>query len=66
MTRASLLAEQRDTPTTTLFPSTLDVDYAVFGCELHGDLPNNAELQNNILNILVTDTLPANVAQPAK
>ena len=26
------------------------------GCELHGDLPNNGQMQNNILTILVTDT----------
>jgi pimeloyl-ACP methyl ester carboxylesterase len=56
VTRASLLAERADAPSGGLFPSALEIDYAVFACEVHGDLPNNNELQNNILSILVTDT----------
>jgi pimeloyl-ACP methyl ester carboxylesterase len=64
VTRSSLLAEQSDPPAGTLFPSALDIDYAVFACELHGDLPNNDELQNNILSILVTDTTASADAAP--
>jgi pimeloyl-ACP methyl ester carboxylesterase len=60
VTRTSLLAERHDPPNGGLFPSALDIDYAVFACELHGDLPNNDELQNNILSILVTDTTVSN------
>jgi hypothetical protein len=26
---------------------------SIFGCEIHGDLPNNATFQNNILSILL-------------
>jgi pimeloyl-ACP methyl ester carboxylesterase len=56
VTRSSLLAES-DSPTNgSLFASAIGIDYAVFQCELHGDLPNDDELQNNILSILVTDT----------
>lgn len=58
VTRESLLAERTNPETGTLFPSALGIDYAVFACELHGDLPNNGELQNNILSILVTDSTP--------
>lgn len=58
VTRTSLLAEMEERIGGGLFPSALDIDYAVFACELHGDLPNNNELQNNILSILVTDTTP--------
>jgi pimeloyl-ACP methyl ester carboxylesterase len=65
VTRASLLAERVDPPNGGLFPSGLDIDYAVFACELHGDLPNNDELQNNILSILVTDTTAASDGAPA-
>ena len=56
VTRASLLAERDNASNGSIFPSDIDVDYAVFQCELHGDLPNDGELQNNILSILVTDT----------
>ena len=56
VTRASLLAEREGASNGSIFPSDIDVDYAVFQCELHGDLPNDGELQNNILSILVTDT----------
>lgn len=62
VTRSSLLAERHDLPNGKLFPSALDIDYAVFACELHGDLPNNDELQNNILSILVTDTTATGAA----
>ena len=64
VTRASLLAELREPTDGGLFPSSLDIDYAVFACELHGDLPNNGELQNNILSILVTDTTPGPAGEP--
>ena len=56
MTRQSLLAETERIVNGSLFASMLGIDYAVFGCERHGDLPNNGQMQNNILTILVTDT----------
>ena len=62
VTRSSLLAERNGNGGTNgatnggLFASDMEVDYAVFQCELHGDLPNHVELQNNILSILVSDT----------
>ena len=56
MTRASLPAESEGPTNGSLFASAIGIDYAVFQCELHGDLPNDDELQNNILSILVTDT----------
>jgi pimeloyl-ACP methyl ester carboxylesterase len=55
VTRASLLAEEEHRNDHELFPSSLGIDYAVFTCELHGDLPNNSSLQDNVLSILVTD-----------
>jgi pimeloyl-ACP methyl ester carboxylesterase len=55
VTRASLLAEEEFRNDHKLFPSALGIDYAVFTCELHGDLPNNSSLQDNVLSILVTD-----------
>ncbi|HQR37132.1 MAG TPA: hypothetical protein PLF26_01930, partial [Blastocatellia bacterium] len=64
VTRSSLLAERLDQPGRRLFPSALDIDYAVFACETHGDLPNNFELQNNILSILVTDTTTPGALAP--
>jgi pimeloyl-ACP methyl ester carboxylesterase len=30
-----------------------NLSLAIFGCEIHGDLPNNATFQNNILTILL-------------
>jgi hypothetical protein len=56
VTRASLLGEGKHRGNGQLFPSALDIDYAVFNCEVHGDLPNNGTLQDNILSILVNDT----------
>jgi hypothetical protein len=55
VTRSSLLAEEEHRNDHKLFPSSLGIDYAVFTCELHGDLPNNSSLQDNVLSILVTD-----------
>lgn len=55
VTRRSLLIEEERRNGHGLFASALDIDYAVFTCELHGDLPNNGSMQNNILSILVTD-----------
>jgi pimeloyl-ACP methyl ester carboxylesterase len=55
VTRSSLLAEEEHRNDHKLFPSALGIDYAVFTCELHGDLPNNSSLQDNVLSILVTD-----------
>jgi hypothetical protein len=39
-----------------LFNSSLNITYAVFGCEIHGDLPNNPTFQDNLLSILVNDS----------
>jgi pimeloyl-ACP methyl ester carboxylesterase len=55
VTRSSLLATWPHRADEHLFPSALDYDYSTFACELHGDLPNNGSLQDNVLTILVTD-----------
>lgn len=35
--------------------SDLGFDHVVFGCQEHGELPNNVETQNNILSVIVND-----------
>lgn len=57
VTRRSLLAEtlagarRRD----SLFDSALPLTYAIFACDLHGDLQNNKTLQDNALTLLVNE-----------
>jgi hypothetical protein len=56
VTRASLLGEtlfkSRDTQT----GFTLS-HYAVFGCDLHGQLPRNKSLQDNALTAIVNEAM---------
>jgi len=60
VTRRSLLAwRPGENRGDRLFPSSLGLSYAVFGCEIHGDLPNNPTFQNNVLTLLVNDARPS-------
>jgi hypothetical protein len=59
VTRHSLLAEDlaeghRKNP---LFNTGLPIVYAVFACDLHGDLQNNKTLQDNALTSLVSEAI---------
>ncbi len=57
VTRKSAMGARHDgVASDGLFNSSLNITYAVFGCEIHGDLPNNPTFQNNLLSILVNDT----------
>jgi pimeloyl-ACP methyl ester carboxylesterase len=58
VTRRSLLGE--DLPGkrhSTIFDSPLALDYAVFGCDLHGQLQKNKILQDNALTTLVNEAI---------
>jgi pimeloyl-ACP methyl ester carboxylesterase len=55
VTRASLLGEPDGPSAVAPFKSVLGLDYVLFHCEVHGDLPNNGALQDNLLNLLVSD-----------
>src|SRR5215831_7596682 len=58
VTRRSALGAAHDgEPSDGLFNSKLNITYAVFGCEIHGDLPNNPTFQDNLLSILINDTV---------
>jgi hypothetical protein len=60
VTRRSLLAEDFATEThglNSLFNAGLPISYAVFACDLHGDLQNNKTLQDNALTILVSEAM---------
>jgi hypothetical protein len=56
ITRRSALAISHDEPASsgsersTLKPR---LAFSIFGCEIHGDLPNNPTFQNNLLSILL-------------
>ena len=59
VTRRSLLAEDlankhRASP---LFNTALPIVYAVFACDLHGDLQNNKILQDNALTALISEAV---------
>jgi pimeloyl-ACP methyl ester carboxylesterase len=59
VTRRSLLAEDlalkhRASP---LFNTALPITYAIFACDLHGDLQNNKTLQDNALTALVSEAI---------
>jgi len=57
VTRRSAMAARHDgVASDGLFNSSLNIAYAVFGCEIHGDLPNNPTFQDNLLSILINDT----------
>jgi pimeloyl-ACP methyl ester carboxylesterase len=55
VTRTSLLAAWTERAAQELSRPAFEYDYSVFACELHGDLPNNSSMQDNVLSILVTD-----------
>ncbi len=59
VTRRSLLAETLAAQHrgNSLFDTALPIAYAVFGCDLHGDLQNNKTLQDNALTALVSESL---------
>jgi hypothetical protein len=56
VTRASLLGENlfRSRETQTGFSLSR---YAVFGCDLHGQLPRNKTLQDNALTAIVNEVM---------
>ena len=57
VTRRSAMGTRHDGQVSDgLFNSSLNITYAVFGCEIHGDLPNNPTFQDNLLSILVNDS----------
>ena len=59
VTRRSLLAEdlQGERRAGSLFNSGLPIAYSVFGCDLHGNLQNNATLQDNALTALISEVV---------
>lgn len=59
VTRRSLLAEDLagTRRASNLFNSPLPLVYAVFACDLHGDLQNNQTLQDNALTALVSEAI---------
>lgn len=59
VTRRSLLAETLASTRNTgsLFNAGLPISYAVFSCDLHGDLQNNLTLQDNALTALVSEAM---------
>src|SRR5262249_6353988 len=65
VTRTSALGTRHDNASNDgLFDSSLNIFYAVFGCEIHGDLPNNPTFQDNLLTILLNDTVEDTRAVP--
>jgi pimeloyl-ACP methyl ester carboxylesterase len=59
VTRRSVLAETlaEGRHNNALFNSGLPIVYAVFACDLHGDLQNNKTLQDNALTALVSEAM---------
>jgi pimeloyl-ACP methyl ester carboxylesterase len=59
VTRRSLLAEDRASKhrVSPLFNTALPITYAIFACDLHGDLQNNKILQDNALTALVSEAI---------
>ncbi len=58
VTRRSLLGETISARRNlSLFDTSLPIAYAVFACDLHGDLQNNKTLQDNALTVLVSEAL---------
>ena len=59
VTRRSLLAEDLagKRRANSLFNTALPITYAVFACDLHGDLQNNKTLQDNALTALVSEAI---------
>ena len=59
VTRRALLAENLASRhrSNSLFNTSLPIIYAVFACDLHGDLQNNKILQDNALTALVSEAI---------
>ena len=59
VTRRSLLAETLASVrrANSIFNTALPIAYAVFSCDLHGDLQNNLTLQDNALTALVSEVV---------
>lgn len=57
VTRRSVLAQDLGNRGGDLFNSGLPMTYAMFGCDLHGSLPNNKTLQDNALTVLVGEMI---------
>ncbi|MBC7909458.1 MAG: hypothetical protein H7Y30_03095 [Pyrinomonadaceae bacterium] len=59
VTRRSLLAETlaETRRRSQLFNTSLPIVYAVFACDLHGELQNNKTLQDNALTALVSEAM---------
>lgn len=59
VTRRSLLAEDLagERSKSSIFNTGLPIVYAVFACDLHGDLQNNKTLQDNALTALVSEAI---------
>ncbi|MDT4968569.1 MAG: hypothetical protein QOJ64_3306 [Acidobacteriota bacterium] len=59
VTRHSLLGEDLagDRRAGSIFGTALPIVYAVFACDLHGDLQNNKILQDNALTALVNEVM---------
>jgi hypothetical protein len=59
VTRRSLLGEGLEGTgrARSLFGTSLPIVYAVFACDLHGDLQNNETLQDNALTTLVSEAM---------
>lgn len=59
VTRRSLLGEDLagERRSDTFFGTALPIVYAVFACDLHGQLQNNKILQNNALTTLVNEVM---------
>jgi pimeloyl-ACP methyl ester carboxylesterase len=59
VTRRSLLAETLASSrrTNSIFNAGLPISYAVFSCDLHGDIQNNLTLQDNALTALVSEAI---------
>jgi pimeloyl-ACP methyl ester carboxylesterase len=53
ITRRSALAIGHDEPTGERTSFRQFPPFSVFGCEIHGDLPNNHTFQNNLLSIIL-------------
>ncbi len=56
VTRASLLGENLIKSRDRITGFTLS-RYAVFGCDLHGQLPRNKSLQDNALTAIVSEAM---------
>lgn len=58
VTRSSLLGENLSGQRrSALYKTPLPIQYAVFACDAHGNVPNNKTLQDNALTLLVSEAL---------